>query len=396
MVKNTYWYFLEIVLILLTVLLQYSAKYQLLPLTNHLIPDSFHYETRVFFDLVGNSFFSDGLTYYHRFLYNIGPASFLVVNSTMLILSIYFCTIFSRISPQSVSAARFIIVFNPYLLIGAVGPNKETLVIFLSLATFYFLFQTHKILNAFGICVATLVLFVRPVAGIILISSLLMSILLLLFKNPLKIFLSLLLLYFILNAIPPINDLILSAQGEGEDLPHFQGSNILEVAIFLKIMNQSPILQIPALFIKAGLILITPIFRPNPFYSIPFAILDVGYSLLAYALLPFNIGLLLLFFNLKRVSTKFINIDVQLLLLYCLLGIFATLLSSNISFRYIFPYAPFIFAFFYLHDIKYRNKIITYSFFLVLLVFALTSIFTRKQFELDTGTFIAPQFISWM
>lgn len=386
------WYLILLSLIAITFALQISAKHQFLPLTNHFIPDSYAYELRVLNEREMDPL-SDGFTNFNRLLYNLGPASFLIFNTVILLGSVYFCKLFDCISPKSVSVARFIIVFNPYLLIGAVGPNKETVLIFLSLLSFYFYFQTLSYLKLIGFLIAILALFIRPVFGLVLASSLLLLPFIYIFRNPINLFLSILCLYFAANSIPVISEFI--ANTHGEELEYFQGSNLLQLALVLQLMSKSPILQYPAFLAKTVLILITPIFRPNPLYSIPFAILDAGYTLIAYLLLPFNLALLFLFFQKKRTSLTYINKHTQVLIIYSLLGVLSTILNTNISFRYIFPYSPFIVAFIYLHSTKWRNRIMIFSISLICLTFILTSMFFRKDFELDTSNSTLPQFISW-
>lgn len=392
MIGQYKWYIIHLFLLTLTVLLQFCAKHQYLPITNHFIPDSYAYEMRVLYERTIDPL-SDGFTSFNRTLYNIGPFSFIFVNSIFLLSSVYFSKIFEFISPNSVTLARFIIIFNPYLLVGAIGPNKETVLIFLSLLSFYLFFQRSGYIKVLGFGVAILALFVRPIFGLVLVLSILLIPLIRLFKNPVNLFLCFLIIFFVANAIPPINSAISAAQGEGDELPYFQGSNILEVALFLKLMNQNPILQLPAFLVKTGLILITPIFRPNPFYTIPYPLLDAGYSFIAYTLLPFNISLLLLFFNKGLVSSQNINKETQILILYCLIGVLTTIINSNITFRYLFPYSPVIVSIFYLHSTKIRNRILMGCFFILSLIFAGTTVFFRKEFETDST--IIPQFLSW-
>jgi hypothetical protein len=389
------WYLTLLALLLVTLLLQISAKYQFLPLTNLYIPDSWVYEQRVLFDLTGNSFFSDGLTYYNRLLYAIGPASIFITNAFILFTSVYLCKVFECVSDKSVNLARFIIVFNPYLLVGAIGPNKETLLIFISLLSFTFFFKDSLTAKLLGIAIAILTLFVRPHAGIVIVGSMLLVPLIPLFRNPINLFLSILFTYFAFNAIPVFNEFFTASQGE-DITPYFQTSSIFEVILVLIYMNEHPILQIPGFMIKVCLILITPIARPNPFFSQPFAILDAGYSLIAYYLLPFNLGLLLLIKNKSKVQWSTVSHNTQFLILFCLIGILSTLMSSIITFRYIFPYTPVIVSLFYLNTIKVRNQVITLSFLLITFIFVTTAIFMRRQFQLETGIDSVAQFMSWL
>jgi hypothetical protein len=384
------WWIMLVIMLSVTLTLQICAKYQILPFTNHVIPDSYAYELRVMTEReVG--VFADGFTSLNSFLYSVGAYSFFIANGLALMCSIYLCNVFSIISSQSVKLARFIITFNPYLLIGAISPNKETYLILLSLIALNLLISDTPLINIFGILIAFLTMFIRPVSGMVLILTVILIPFVKLFRNPINLFLAILLTYFILNAVPSINTILTESQGD--EMQFFQGSNILEFAMVLNIMNQNPILQLPAFAIKTALVLITPIFRPNPFFSTPYGLLDGGYSFMAYCLLPFNLSVLLLFFYRKKTSIKFIDKKIQILILYCLIGILTTIISSNITFRYIFPYSPIIVALFPLHSIALRNRILKYSIFLIVLTFVGTSIFLRKEFELDTIS--TPQFTSW-
>ncbi len=379
-------------MIAVTFSLQVAGKHDYLPVVNHYIPDSYAYELRVLYDRTIDPL-SDGFTYFNRALYAFGSFSFLILNTLMLLASVYLCQIFKCISLNSVALARFIIVFNPYLLIGAIGPNKETVLVVLSLLSFYFFFRQLTYLKLIGISVAILALFVRPVFGLVLVTTLLMGPFISFFKNPVSLFLFILSFYFIINSIPAVNFLLTSAHGD--ELQYFQGSNLLQIALFLQVMSQNPVLQLPAFAVKTGLILITPIFRPNPFFSFPFPILDGGYTFMAYCLFPLNLALLSLFFNKSKTSTDHINKKAQILILYCLIGILTTIINPNITFRYIFPYSPILAALFYLHTMNYRNRILVSSCVIVSLTFFGTLVFFRKSYVEDLSNSIVPQFMSW-
>ena len=384
------WYLILLFFLAITLILQFCARYQILPITNHFVYDSYTYELRVLYDRNIDTF-ADAFTSLNSFFYKIGPFSFVLINTIMLLCCVYLCKVFSVISSKSVSLARFIVVFNPYLLIGAIGPNKETFLLFISLLCFYLYFQGLPILRFLALVVAMFALFVRPVFGLTLLFTILIKPLTYLIKNPVNVFLLILLGYFTINSIPPIN--IFITEFQGEVLASFQTSNLYELALFLKVMNQNPILQFPAFAIKTCLILFTPIVRPNAFFSLPYPILDVGYTLMAYALFPFNLALLLIFLNKKIVSLNFVNKETQTLLIFALIGILTTIINSNITFRYIFPYSPVIVSLFYLHSLKVRNRIILFSLGLVTLTFTITLIFLKKDFAMDDLT--VPQFMSW-
>lgn len=390
MIKDYKWYLMFLVLLTLTFFLQFSAKHEILPITNHFIVDSHTYEVRVLYEH-NVDFFANTFTSANRFLYEIGPFSFIIVNSIMILMSIYLCKIFENISSNSVSLAKFFVVFNPYLLVGAIGPNKETVLLFLSLLCFYLFFQKLSYIKFLGFIVAIAAVFVRPVFGLVLVTTILSVPFLSIFKNPVRFFILILVFYFIGNSIPPINTILTESQGE--DLVSFQSSNLYQVALFLKLMNQNPILQFPAFLMKTGLILITPIVRPNSFYSIPYPILDVGFTFMAYCLFTFNLSLLLLFPIQERTSLEMTNRNSQILILYCLIGILTTIINSNITFRYIFPYSPIIVSLFYLHSVKVRNRLLIFSLFILALTFTCTSIFFRREFEIDNS--LVPQFMSW-
>jgi len=384
------WYLILLFFLATTLILQFCAKYQYIPITNHFVHDSYTYELRVLYERSIDPF-ANAFTSLNGLFYQIGPFTFIFINTAMLLCCVYLCKMFAVISDQSVSIARFIIVANPYLLIGAIGPNKETFLIFLSLLCFYLYFQRLPTLKFLAFLVAISALFVRPVFGLTLILTILITPLTYVIKNPVNVFLTILLGYFTLNSIPPINVFITEFQGE--ELYSFQTSNLYEVALFLKAMNQNPILQFPAFAIKTCLILFTPIVRPNSFFSIPYPILDVGYTLMAYALFPCNFALLLSFINKKILSLNAVNKETQILFIYTLIGILTTVINSNITFRYIFPYSPMIVALFYIHSLKTRNRVIILSIGLIILTFTVTLIFLKRDFEMDNS--IVPQFMSW-
>ncbi|SEI52061.1 hypothetical protein SAMN04487995_1109 [Dyadobacter koreensis] len=384
------WYLILLFFLATTLLLQVCARYQYLPITNHFVYDSYTYELRVLYERNIDTF-ADAFTSLNSLFYRIGPFIFILINTILLLCCVYLCKVFAVISEKSVSLARFIIVFNPYLLIGAVGPNKETFLVFLSLLCFYLYFQRLQTLKFLAFMVAVSALFVRPVFGLTLIITILITPLTYAVKNPVNVFLIILLGYFTINSIPPIN--IFITEFQGEELYSFQTSNLYEIALFLKVMNQNPILQFPAFAIKTCLILFTPIVRPNSFFSIPYPILDVGYTLMAYALFPCNFALIITFLNKKIVSLTAVNRETQILFIYTLIGILTTIINSNITFRYIFPYSPMIVSLFYLHSLKIRNRILILSLCLIILTFTITLIFLKRDFEMDNS--IIPQFMSW-
>ena len=384
------WYLILLFFLATTLLLQVCARYQYLPITNHFVYDSYTYELRVLYERNIDTF-ADAFTSLNSLFYRIGPFIFILINTILLLCCVYLCKVFAVISEKSVSLARFIIVFNPYLLIGAVGPNKETFLVFLSLLCFYLYFQRLQTLKFLAFMVAVSALFVRPVFGLTLIITILITPLTYAVKNPVNVFLIILLGYFTINSIPPIN--IFITEFQGEELYSFQTSNLYEIALFLKVMNQNPILQFPAFAIKTCLILFTPIVRPNSFFSIPYPILDVGYTLMAYALFPCNFALIITFLNKKIVSLTAVNKETQILFIYTLIGILTTIINSNITFRYIFPYSPMIVSLFYLHSLKIRNRILILSLCLIILTFTITLIFLKRDFEMDNS--IIPQFMSW-
>ena len=390
-VKEYKWYIAQITLIILTIFAQYLAKYRILPIANHFIPDSYSYELRVLYDREMD-FFSNGLTLLNGFIYNtIGTFGFTLINTILLLASIYLCRIFSSISSYSVSLARIVIVFNPYYLVGVIGPNKETYLLFACLLVWNVYFSKIANFKGLALVIGFFTMFIRSYVGLITLITIILAPSLRFFKNPVALFVFIVLGYFMLNAVPAINSMITDMQG-GEELVYYRSSSLYPIALILIAMTANPILQIPAFAAKTIIILVTPILRPNPFLTIPFPLLDSGYSIFAYILMPFNLSLLFLLYKKKLLSSSRIDLKTQVLCLFCLIGILSTIVSPTMSFRYIFPYTPYVAALFPLHSLKVRNRILVFCLITIAIVFTLTLTFFRKEYEYDQ---FQPVFMNW-
>jgi len=130
------WYVSLLALLILVVTIQYLAKNNLLSISNFYVPDSYTYELRLFGikDVQDAGLAAQAYNIFNQFLYSLGSHSFFVFNVSLLLLSLSLCRdVFQNISSKAVNYARLSIVANPYLLIGAIGPNKETILLFLCL-----------------------------------------------------------------------------------------------------------------------------------------------------------------------------------------------------------------------------------------------------------------------
>jgi len=388
--NNKIWYLILAIAIPSTLLLQYCAKYQILPFTNYYIPDSVHYELNVFNEK-GRGGLSDGFDLFNSWIYFFGPQSFTLYNSLVLFGALYFCRVFEDISPKAVYYARASIVLNPYLLLSIAGPTKECNLTFFALGAIYFFLKGSAPYRVLGILMGVLPMFIRPQFGMLTLIGLSCYLALKVIKSPVLLCLLILSTYFFLNAIPAVNSFLISEQGEG--LQYYQTSNFYAIALVLLEMSKNPLLQIVGFFIKVVLVMFVPVVRPNPIGTV-LPLLDVGYTFMAYFLFPLNFAFILLFFNGKRLRAPQLSIKIQLLIVYCFIGIMSVIISSMMQFRYLFPYLPIMAACFYLHNVKVRNRIIALSMLVVVIAFVGTFLFFPKAMELEFDT--GPFFVSWL
>jgi len=385
------WYCYQILAILITLLLIYCANHSYLPITNYWIPDSYHYEIAAF-----NYQKDDIRTYFFNLnglLYAIGPQTFTIYNTALLLASLYFCKVFSIISDQAVSWARATIVFNPYFLISVTGPTKEINLTFLALLSFFLFFNESNLLKVISFLVAAYACAVRPEFGMIIIIGMASNISLRFIKNPIKHCLYILAVYFIINPIPWFNNYITEISG-GEELPFFQISVYHSLALILLEMNKSPILQFAVFIVKLVLGLFAPIARPSTIFSEYVPLLDWGYSFMAMFLFPLNAAFVLLLMSWKRKIFEDMPRNTKIIIIYTFLGVLSTLISPIIQFRYLFPYMPMLGAIYVLQPVKVRNWIIGISSIIIAASFIGSVIWLSKDYERITA--YIPLFVSWL
>lgn len=387
--KDYKWYFIQLGMIIFTLVSIFFARHELLPLTHYTVPDSGYYEAWVY--TPRDKGIATGFLYLNTFLYYIGVQSFIFYNSLLLLLSIHFCSVFKSFSPTSVSWARASIAFNPYLLISIMGPTKEINLIFLSLFAFFLFLKGPFLFKILGILPAVGAMAIRPQFGMIIIVSFAFLIILKYVRQPISLCIGIFVAFLLLNSIPFINNII--SNSGGEELEYFAISIYYEIALVLKVLQENPFLQIVALLVKLVLVMFAPIARPNNIFSSYIPMLDWGYTIMGWLLFPLNLSFLFLFLNKKITQEPKLDIKGQLLIMYAFLGILSTIISPIIQARYLYPYAPFIAACIMLHGVKARNRILVFSFSLILLAFVLTAIFMPKEWSVPTDE--STIFISW-
>ena len=384
------WYFLQITAIFVTLLSIFFAKHEILPFTYYTVPDSVYYEQWVFNPREKG--FGTGFLHINTFLYSIGPQTFVFYNTALLLASIYFCNIFESFSSKAVSWARASIVFNPYLLISVIGPTKEINLIFFSLFAFYLFQKKSFVLKLLSVGPILGAMAIRPEFGLIIFMAFIASLGLYYIKRPTWICLMILLVFFLINTVPSINTVI--SNSGGENLEFFSTSNYYQVALILKAMQENPILQVPAIAIKAVLVMFAPIVRANNLFSPFIPLLDWGYTFMAYISFPINLSFLLLFIYQKSSDSTRLSKSGQLFVIYAFLGILSTIATPIIQARYLFPYAPFMAACFMLHNLKLRNRILGFSFFIIAVTFVATAVFFPRVW--DRYTHEPMVYLSWI
>ena len=163
------WYMILLSLLVLVVTIQYLAKNNILSISNFYIPDSYTYELRLLGikDIENEGLAAQAYNIFNKFLYALGSHSFFIFNTSLLFLSLSLCRdVFQNISSKAINYARLSIVANPYLLIGAIGPNKETILLFLCLLFWKVFFTSKgKIRIILLAVIAAIPIFIRPIVS---------------------------------------------------------------------------------------------------------------------------------------------------------------------------------------------------------------------------------------
>ncbi|WP_414585493.1 hypothetical protein [Scytonema sp. PCC 10023] len=393
--KNISWHLLLLILISLVIIIQYLAKTHLIELQNFYIPDSYTYEIKA---LIEQDFNELPKALYYRFnylLYNIAPQSFLIFNSSLLFMSLNICRdVFQYISPQAISYSRLAIVGNPYLLIGVIGPNKETILIFIYLLFWRSLFLLTGIQRIIAlIIIGSVPITIRPVLSFCLFISVVTYLVIYRFNKPRVLIIFFVVLFFLFNSTPFGNNFITGLQDD--DLTSFRSSNVYDIALLLKNFSQDALLQYPAFIAKTIIILFAPIVRPFNIFQIPLPLLDIGYTIVAYLYLPFNASLVILFFN----RTKLLYLEkkkkISILLFCTIISVLVVILNPLLSFRYIFPYSPFIFSLFAIHSSTTKKKLVNISIFVTIILVLFSPMYSSDSVSLSTYENI-PEFLNWL
>ncbi|MBD2151102.1 hypothetical protein H6F44_13375 [Pseudanabaena sp. FACHB-1277] len=398
------WYIALLFFLLLVVTLQSLAKNNVISISNFYIPDSYTYELRLLGikDIENEGLAAQAYNILNKFLYSLGSHSFFIFNASLLFLSINICRdVFRYISSRAISYARLAIVANPYLLIGAVGPNKETILIFLCLLFWKFFFKPDSRSRIIILTIiATAPIFIRPIVSFplyvcIFIYPLIKN----KYNKPRAFIIAFLGFFFLLNSIPFTKSLISSLYAD-DNISSFATSRIYDISLLLKNYSQDIILQYPAFVAKSVIFLFAPIVRPLTIFESPLPLLDVGYSWVAFLLFPFNLSLTLASFPFWRTSNKQFSVYQSMIFFYSLLSIVVIILNPILTFRYIFPFTPFVFACFALQSIKVRNYIIYFSIVIILISVWLSvwlSMIYNYNIEGGVSTIEAiPEFLQWL
>jgi hypothetical protein len=391
------WYIALLSLLVLVVTIQYLAKNNIISISNFYIPDSYTYELRLLGikDIENEGLAAQAYNIFNKFLYALGSHSFFIFNTSLLFLSLNLCRdVFQNISSKAINYARLSIVANPYSLIGAIGPNKETILLFLCLLFWkVFFISEGKSRIVLLTVIAAIPIFIRPVVSFPLYVSI--GVYLLIknnYNNPKKLILIFLGIYFLLNSIPFTNSLISNLSQD--DLTSFATSRIYDISLLLKGYSQNIILQYPAFIAKSVILLFGPIVRPLSIFASPLPLLDVGYSMIASLLFPFNLSLVLIFLSSSKTNKRQFSVHESMIFFYTLLSIIVIIINPILSFRYIFPFTPFIFACFELQSIKIKNYVIYLSSITILL-----SVWFSSSYYIGVevgGNEPIPDFLQWL
>lgn len=410
--SDTVWYFLLFAFLLLTLYIQYLSKYGYIPLTGIYVPDGYTYELRAIENKQLEEFSAFSYNLFNQFIYNsfFGAFGFFLLNSSLLFLSVWLCRpVFVSISENSINYARFAIVFNPYLLIGAIGPNKESILLFINLLFWYLCFtryQDQKRISSKGrwvakttklvllVTVAFINVFVRPITSVILYVSFIYKIVG--YKKYRTVVLWLMVFYFLSISIPPINEIYAEQVDQG--LSSFASSTIYDLAATLAKYSLDPIMQYPAFIAKTILLFFGFIVRPFSFFEL----LDVGYSFLAVAYFPINLSLILTFFNKNNYNNSENsseygeempnNDSLNTFLIFALLSMFMVVVSPGFTFRYFIPITPFSFALFICQNSSTRKILVTISVLIGILVITANLVYQKSYYQ-DVSL---PLFMDWL
>lgn len=413
--SDTVWYFLLFTFLLLTLYIQYLSKYGYIPLTGIYVPDGYTYELRALENRQLEEFSAFSYNLFNQFIYNsfLGAFGFFLFNSSLLFLSVWLCRpVFAGISENSINYARFAIVFNPYLLISAIGPNKESILLFINLLFWYLCFppyQDQKRISNKGKWVAKIIrlvllvtvaftnVFVRPITSVILYISFIYKIVG--YKKYRLVLLWLLVFYFSSISIPAINEIY--AEQVDQALSSFASSTIYDLAATLAKYSLDPIMQYPAFIVKTILLFFGFIVRPFSFFEL----LDVGYSFLAVVYFPINLSLILTFFNKnnyndsenssesgEEILSSSNNDSLNTFFIFAFLSMFMVVVSPGFTFRYFIPITPFSFALFICQNSSTRKILVTISVLIGILVIAANLVYQKSYYQ-DVSL---PLFMDWL
>jgi hypothetical protein len=393
------WYSVLLAGLLFVVYIQYLSKNQYIAVTDFFVPDSYTYELRVLENIKSLNFAANTFNNFNRFIYGLGTINFLILNSSLLFLSVCFCKpVFGNISKSSIWFARFSIVTNLYFLIAAIGPNKEIILLFINMLFWFAYFDENRLFKKYSLIriltlflIASLPIFIRPYSSFPLYISL--------FLNdkyvykPRKLVFIAISIFFLSNSIGFIANIY--SQMVDSSLTSFSASRIFFISKILGEYSKDPLLQVPAFIAKAGIILFGPILRSFPIFSDPFPLLDFGYSVIALLCFPVNLSLIAIFMGKESIKKLCLAITpnyLDALRIFCFVGfsLIVVIVTPVTTFRYMFPFFPFIFAFIPLLKKRYLSRIFILSTLLLSLVILFTS--TNRTMKNN----LIPEFMNWL
>ena len=131
--------------------------------------------------------------------------------------------------------------------------------------------------------------------------------------------------FFLLNSIPFTNTLV-SSLYQDDVISSFSTSRIYDIALLMRDYSQNIILQYPAFIVKSIIFLFAPILRPLSIFVSPLPLLDVGYSIIASLIFPFNLSLILVFlFFVKTKKRKYTWFSPMVINLYSNTDLFVSI-----------------------------------------------------------------------
>ncbi|WYL92629.1 MAG: hypothetical protein HEQ35_01055 [Gloeotrichia echinulata IR180] len=392
--EDIIWYVLLLILLILTLITQSLAKNSVLEISNFYIPDSYTYELRILTNKDSEDFLAQTYNILNQFLYSLSSQSFFIFNASLLFISLNLCrSVFQYISPKAVNYARLAIVGNPYLLIGAVGPNKETILIFVCLIFWKFFFVLNGQIRTIVLVIIGLIpLFIRPVVSFPLYLSLVIYKLIQKKINKPRILLLLFLgSFFLFNSTPFGNSVISGLQDD--DVISFSTSRIYDIALQLNSYSRDVILQYPAFLAKSAIILFAPIIRPLRILESPLPLLDIGYTIIALLLFPFNLSLVLVFLFGDKLTKRNFSSYESVIFFFTVCSILIVILNSILTFRYIFPFSPFIFSLFGVQTSQTRKYILYLTGIITLLSIWFSILYPSNDPIIDE---VIPEFLEWL